>query len=62
MSEYLELGKKLMKTITRVDSLLQAVDKADTIRIASRGLSLVDDVWEMGIKLTKALQPKKEGE
>jgi len=60
MSEMLETGKKLMKTITRVDSLLQAIDKQDTVRIASRGLSLIDDVWEMGIKLTKALQPKEE--
>ena len=60
MSEILEIGKKLMKTVTRVDSLLQALDKEDKIRIASRGLALVDDVWEMGIKLTKALQPKKE--
>jgi len=58
MSQYLELGKKIMKTVTRVDSLLQAIDKADTIRIASRGLSLIDDVWEMGVKL---LTPKEEG-
>jgi len=57
MSEYIEIGKKLMKTVTRVDSLLQAIDKADTIRIASRGLSLVDDVWEMA---TKLLTPKEE--
>ena len=60
MSEYFELGKKLMKTVTRVDSLLQAFDKGDKIRVASRGLSLVDDIWEMGIKLTKALEPKEE--
>jgi len=57
MSEYIEIGKKLMKTVTRVDSLLQAIDKADTIRIASRGLSLVDDVWEMA---TKLLTPKED--
>ena len=60
MSELIELGKKLMKTITRVDSLLQAIDKADTVRTTSRGLSLIDDIWEMGKELTKALQPKEE--
>jgi len=60
MSELIEAGKKIMKTVTRVDSLLQALDKEDTVRIASRGLSLIDDVWELGIKLTKALQPKEE--
>ena len=57
MSEYLKLAKKLAKTVTRADSLLQAIDKADTIRIASRGLSLIDDVWEMG---TELLKPKEE--
>lgn len=60
MSEYLEIGKKIMKTITRVDSLMQAFEKDDKIRIASRGLSLVDDIWETVTKVTKALQPKEE--
>ena len=57
MSDLFTIAKKVMKTVTRVDSLLQALDKADTVRIASRGLSLVDDIWELG---TKLLTPKEE--
>lgn len=53
MKELLTLGKKLMKTITRVDSVLQAIDKEDTVRTASRGLSLIDDIWEIGKDLLK---------
>ena len=60
MSDILTVAKKIVKTVTRVDSLLQALDKADTVRVASRGLSLADDIWEMGKELTKALQPKEE--
>jgi len=59
MSELITLAKKVMKTVTRADSLLQAIDKADTIRIASRGLSLTDDIWEIVAKL---LKPKEGGE
>ena len=57
MSEILQIAKKVMKTVSRADSLLQAIDKADTIRIASRGLSLIDDVAEIAMKL---LKPKEE--
>lgn len=57
MSEYLKLGKKILKTITRADSVLQAIDKEDTVRIASRGLSLIDDIFEIGKDL---LKPKEE--
>ena len=57
MSEILEIAKKVVKTVTRADSLIQAIDKADMIRATSRGLSLVDDIWELG---TKLLTPKEE--
>ena len=53
MKELLTLGKKLMKTITRVDSVLQAIDKEDMVRTTSRGLSLIDDIWEIGKDLLK---------
>ena len=32
MSEILQIAKKVMKTVTRADSLLQAIDKAYTAR------------------------------
>lgn len=57
MSEILEIAKKVVKTVTRADSLLQAIDKGDIIRSTSRGLSLVDDIWEIA---TKLLKPKEE--
>ena len=57
MSDLLTIAKKVMKTITRADSLACAIDKGDMIRTASRGLSLIDDVAEIAIKL---LTPKEE--
>ena len=57
MSDILTIAKKVVKTITRADSLIQAIDKGDAIRTASRGLSLIDDVAEIAIKL---LKPKEE--
>lgn len=57
MSELITLAKKVMKTVTRADSLVCAIDKGDAIRVASRGLSLVDDVFEI---VTKLITPKEE--
>ena len=57
MSDILTIAKKVVKTVTRADSLIQAIDKGDVIRTASRGLSLVDDIAEVIINLAK---PKEE--
>lgn len=57
MTDLITIAKKVMKTVTRADSLIQAIDKGDAIRTASRGLSLVDDVAEVIINL---LKPKEE--
>jgi len=57
MSELITLAKKAMKIVTRADSLKCAIDNEDMIRTASRGLSLIDDIAEVAIKL---LTPKEE--
>ena len=57
MSELITIAKKLMKTVTRVDSLYCAIKSEDVIRASTRGLALIDDVVEIAIKL---LTPKEE--
>lgn len=59
MSEYIKIGKKITKVIVRADSLKHAIEDEDTMRIASRGLSLADDLWEIAEIGLKAIFTKE---